>query len=209
LNRRQSLRHVVGAIGAAALPTVAANVDPAAVTAPVRAFYDTLQGVMRRAKALGVQGRYDVLAPVIPATFDVAAMTRIAVGVTWSSIPVAQQAALVDAFGRMTTATYANRFDGYSGERFDVDPEVETRRSGSVVHTRLVQSSGIPIPLDYLMRDSPAGWKIVDVYLAGAISELATRRAEFATILDSGGPSLLIDTLKQQADKLMQPNAGN
>ena len=109
----------------------------------------------------------------------------------------------------MTTATYANRFDGYSGERFDVDPEVETRRSGSVVHTRLVQSSGIPIPLNYLMRDSPGGWKIVDVYLAGAISELATRRAEFATILDSGGPPLLIATLKQQADKLMQPNAGN
>jgi phospholipid transport system substrate-binding protein len=85
-----------------------------------------------------------------------------------------------------------------------VDPAVETRKTGSVVHTRLVQSNGEPIAINYLMRHSAPGWKVVDVYLTGTISELATRRSEFSAILDAGGPTKLIDTLKQQTDQLLQ-----
>jgi phospholipid transport system substrate-binding protein len=55
------------------------------------------------------------------------------------------------------------------------------------------------------MRNSVGHWKVVDVYLAGSISELATRRSEFSGILDAGGPARLVDTLKQQADKLLRP----
>lgn len=205
MNRRRALHALGGLFAVATMPAFGAADDASAVTAPVRAFYDSLLGVMRRAKTLGVPGRYDTLAPVIRATFDLAAMTRIAIGPRWNSIPPEQQAALIDGFTRMTIATYASRFDGYSGERFDVDPEVEARKTGSVVHTRLVQSNGVPIPLNYLMRKSAGSWRIVDVYLAGAISELATRRSEFAGILDAGGPARLIDTLKQQTDKLLRP----
>lgn len=205
MNRRGALRALGAGLAAVALPALGAAGEASIVTAPIRAFYDSLLDAMRRAKALGVHGRYDALAPVIQATFDLAAMTRISVGPGWSSIPPEQQAALIDAFTQMTTATYASRFDGYSGERFEVDPEVETRRTGSVVHTRLIQSNGVPIPLNYLMRESAAGWKIVDVYLAGAISELATRRSEFGAILDAGGPTKLVETLKQQTGKLLHP----
>jgi phospholipid transport system substrate-binding protein len=134
-------------------------------------------------------------------------MTRIAVGPQWNAIPPEQQAALIDAFSRMTIATYASRFDGYSGERFEVDPAVETRKTGKIVHTRLIQSNGQPITLNYLMRDSGSGAKVVDVYLTGTISELATRRLEFAAILATGGPKALIESLQQQTDKLMRPSA--
>jgi phospholipid transport system substrate-binding protein len=205
LNRRGALRALGALPGAVAAPAFGANDEASIVTAPIRTFYDALLDAMRRAKALGVHGRYDALAPVIRATFDLAAMTRISVGPRWNSIPPEQQTALIDGFTRMTIATYASRFDGYSGERFEVDPAVETRKTGSVVHTRLVQSNGEPIAINYLMRRSAAGWKVVDVYLTGAISELATRRSEFGAILDAGGPTKLIDSLKQQTDQLLQP----
>jgi phospholipid transport system substrate-binding protein len=205
LNRRGALRALGALPGAVAAPAFGANDEASIVTAPVRTFYDALLDAMRRAKALGVHGRYDALAPVIRATFDLAAMTRISVGPRWNSIPPEQQTALIDGFTRMTIATYASRFDGYSGERFEVDPAVETRKTGSVVHTRLVQSNGEPIAINYLMRRSAAGWKVVDVYLTGAISELATRRSEFGAIFDAGGPTKLIDSLKQQTDQLLQP----
>lgn len=179
--------------------------DPA--VKPVRAFYDSLLAVMKQAKELGVRGRYDRLAAPIRATFDLAAMTRIAVGPDWSAIPSEAQSALVDGFTRMTIATYANRFDGYSGERFEVEPESEARPTGRIVRTRLIQSNGEPIALNYLLRDSGAGWKAVDVYLTGTISELATRRAEFAALLKSGGPSTLIDSLRQKTDALLRAPA--
>jgi len=205
LNRRGALHALGASIAALASPAFAADEEASAITAPIRAFYDTLLDVMRRAQALGVRGRYDVLAPVIATTFDLPAMTRISVGARWNAIPPEQQAALVDGFTRMTIATYASRFDGYSGEHFEVDPAVETRKTGSVVHTRIVPLSSAPIPINYLMRKSGGKWKVVDVYLAGSISELATRRSEFGAILDAGGPARLIDTLKQQTDELQHP----
>ena len=204
MNRRDAMRVLAcaAAMVLARESVAEAQSDP---TAPVRAFYDALLGVMKRAKTLGVRGRYDALAPVIRKAFDLPAMTRIAVGPRWTSIPADQQSALIDAFSRMTIATYANRFDGYSGERFEVETNVDARGSGSVVHTRIVQPKGEPVTINYLMRKSGGDWKIVDVYLTGTISELATRRSEFGSILDTGGPKALIGSLTQQADRLLQP----
>ena len=175
----------------------------ASVTAPIRAFYDALLDVMKRAKTLGIKGRYDALAPVIEATFDLPAMTRIAVGQRWTSMPKDTQSALVEAFSRMTIATYASRFDGYSGERFEVDPGVESRASGSVVHTRIVQPKGDPVTLNYLMRKGGSAWKAIDVYLTGTISELATRRSEFNAILDAGGSQALVRSLHEQTERML------
>jgi phospholipid transport system substrate-binding protein len=180
-----------------------ATTDPAVVR--IRAFYDALLAVMQRAAQLGPQGRYDKLAPTIKETFDLAAMTRIAVGPAWASIPSEQQAALVEGFTRMTIATYASRFDGFSGERFEVSPTADVRTTGRVVRTRLLPASGEPVMLDYLMRGSGETWRVVDVYLTGTISELATRRSEFGSILKSGGPSALIESLREQTAKLMRP----
>jgi len=205
MNRRETLFAIGGCVTAMATTVFAAEAPAADVTAPIRAFYDALLDVMKHAKALGIRGRYDALAPVIGDTFDLAAMTRISVGPRWTSIPKEQQSALVDAFSRMTIATYASRFDGYSGERFEVDPAVESRGSGIVVHTRIVQSKGEPVTLNYLMRQSAGRWKAVDVYLTGTISELATRRSEFNGILDAGGPQALIGSLRQQTDRIMRP----
>jgi phospholipid transport system substrate-binding protein len=104
----------------------------------------------------------------------------------------------------MTIATYANRFDGYSGERFDVDPTTEARRADRIVRTKLVHPDGQSELLNYLMRGSGDAWKAVDVYLSGTISELATRRSEFGAVLKAGGPEALIDSLRQRSGKLLQ-----
>jgi phospholipid transport system substrate-binding protein len=174
--------------------------DPAA---RVKSFYAALLETMKEARKLGVEGRYKKLAPAIGAAFDLAAMTRIAVGPTWTSLTPEQQSAITTAFTRLTVANYASRFDGYEGERFEVDPTVTERGADRVVNTRLVPKNGEPVVLNYLMRNSGGEWKIVDVYLSGTISELSTRRTEFASLLKSGGPDLLVRTLRARADKLL------
>ena len=204
MKRRHALLGAAALLAGFVLPTcaTAAEVDPA--VAPIRAFYDALLAAMKQADQLGVRGRYDKLAPVIRATFDLPAMTRIAVGPEWTAIPPEQQTALQDSFARMTIATYANRFDGYSGQSFEVDPEILSRNTGRVVRTRLLRPKEEPVTLNYLMRGSGDSWKIVDIYLSGTISELATQRSEFGAILKSGGPAALIESLRAQIDKLMK-----
>jgi phospholipid transport system substrate-binding protein len=188
---------------AALLPFVphahAQSGDPAA---RVKSFYASLLDTMKDAKRLGVEGRYKKLYPVVNSAFDLPAMTRIAVGPSWTAFTPEQQAAVTAAFTRMTVATYASRFDGYDGERFEVDPKIAERGADRVVHTRIVTSREA-VTLNYLMRASGSDWKIVDVYLSGTISELAARRSEFGALLKSGGAEALASTLKARGDKLM------
>ena len=72
-----------------------------------------------------------------------------------------------------------------------------TKVVAELVKTKLVQSNGKPVTLNYLMRGADP--KIADVFLDGTISELAGRRAEFTTILKSGGADALIASLKAKA----------
>lgn len=185
----------------ASVKAAAAEVDPAAARA--RSFYDVLLETMKRAQALGVKGRYDKLAPAVRAMFDLPAMTRIAVGPEWKSLKPDQQITLIEKFERMTIATYASRFDGYEGERFEVDPVTEPRNANRIVRTKLIPKQKEPVVLNYLCHETADGWKAIDVYLSGTISELATRRSEFSAILKSGGAAALIESLQRRADKML------
>jgi phospholipid transport system substrate-binding protein len=198
-------RRALGALACAlttapALPALAQAADPAA--AQIEKFETGLIDVMKRAKALGPKGRYDALEAPIDRTFDLAAMTRFAVGTTWSTIPADQQAALVKAFSRMTVATYAHNFDGYSGEKFELD-KVDTRGPDKLVHTKLV-GTGSPTVLAYRMRESGGAWKVIDVYYNSAVSSLMGQRSEYASTLGSGGAPSLVKKLNAKADDLLK-----
>ena len=177
------------------------SADPAA--SRINSLYDALLDTMKQAKQLGLKGRYDKLAAVLAKSYDLASMSRIAVGQSWSTLSAPQQLAIVNAFTRMTTATYATRFDDFSGEQFEILQTVDQPNGDKIVKTRIIQSNGKPVALNYSMRKTGADWKIVDVYLDGTISELASRRAEFGAILKSGGPDALVSSLVKKGDKLL------
>ena len=202
---RPSRRHflAIAAVAAVALAQrpAFADMDPAAQH--IQSFYDVLLDSMKQASALGIQGRYDKLAPVVQATFDIPMLAKTASGAAWAKIPADQQTAIVTAFGRMVAARYANEFHGYSGERFTVDPSPLPRSADKVVRSQLVPTDGDPTSFDYLMRGSGADWKIEDVYLDGSISQLAVWRSEFSAVLSSGGPDALLAKIKSLGDQLL------
>ena len=178
----------------------AAASDPAART--IEAFDDALLATLKAGPALGVQGRYRKLAPVVEQTFDLPLMSRYAVGPTWPAISPADQQALVRAFTRLTIASYAHNFDRYGGERFEVDPNVVARGPDHIVQSRLATPSRT-VMLTYRMRQGAGGWRIVDVYFDG-VSQLATRRADFQGTLASGGAKALLTHLAAVTDNLLR-----
>jgi phospholipid transport system substrate-binding protein len=182
-----------------AAPARAASADPAG--AQVEAFDAALLDAMKAAKSLGAMGRYHKLEPAVARAFDPATMVRYAVGPGWSSIPPAQQQALTAAFQRLTVAGYAHNFNGYSGERFELDPNIVTRGPDKVVQTKIISPGGAPVAISYRMRQDGGVWKIIDVFYNGAISQLTTRRADFSATLAQSGAAGLIAHLNALADK--------
>jgi phospholipid transport system substrate-binding protein len=173
----------------------------AGAAAVIQRFYDILLSVMKEAAHLSFDQRYQRLAPAVTQTYNLALMTRLAVGPGWVQLQPGQQQRLTDVFSRYTISVYANRFNGYGGERFDVDPNPTPNANGVLVRSWLTKSNGEKVTLDYLMRQG-GGWQVIDVYLSGTISELATRRSEFVGVLQSGGADGLVNLLEQRTAAL-------
>ena len=179
--------------------TAGESTSPSQAVAQLNA---ALLDAMKNAEQLGYQGRYQRLAPVLSQTFNFAVMARVSVGRHWSKLSAEQRERLVDAFSRMSIATFAARFDGYSGEKMEVLGEEEGLRKSVLVRNQLVKSDGEVIPLHYLMRKFEAGWRAVDVHLDAKFSEVATKRAEYTSVIQREGFDALISSLERKIAEL-------
>jgi phospholipid transport system substrate-binding protein len=128
-------------------------------------------------------------------------MARLAVGPSWDALSPAQQQRIVTAFGRYVSATYADRFDRYSGEQLQVTG-AQPYGGGVIVDTRILKAGEDPVTINYMMRQHQGVWQISDVYLDGTISQLATQRSEFYSILARQGVDGLISALDRKVDLL-------
>jgi len=167
----------------------------------VKGLYDALVGTMKSGRSLGQSGRFAHLEPVIRRTFDIPTMARLSVGSSWVTLSEAQRQQVVESFGRYISAIYADRFDSYAGQKLQVTGE-QPAAAGLMVKSQIIKANGEPVNVDYMMRRNGDTWLISDIYLDGAISEVATRRSEFGAILKSEGIDGLIAALNRKANIL-------
>jgi phospholipid transport system substrate-binding protein len=176
-----------------------AAADPAAHK--VEVFYSALVETMKQGPQLGLQGRIRQLTPAVRDTFDLPAMTQLSVGPSWQNLSEADRKSITDAFERMTVANYAKNFSKYDGEKFTVDPMVKMRNDEKIVSSKLTPASGSAVPFNYRMHQADGTWKIVDIYLNGYVSQLALRRADFASTIASAGAAGLVKKINDLVDK--------
>jgi phospholipid transport system substrate-binding protein len=188
----RSVATALAALSVIAIPA-AAQAEPAGDT--VNALHGGLLALMKSGGNHAARAR--AIGPVIDRTFDIPLMTRLSVGPAWTTIPAAQQASLVQAFRNLTVAQYAKNFNSYAGERF-VLGGIETRGGDKLVRTTLSYGTTNE-SLNYRLRANGAQYRIVDVYYRNAISQLATRRADFERVMKTGGAPALIAHLNRLA----------
>lgn len=174
---------------------------PDAAQAPVQTLDDGLLTIMKGAKQLGFAGRAERIGRTVDQVFDIPLMTRLAVGPAWTGFAPADRTAVTAAFRKLTIMQYAANFNGWSGEKFVIDPKVEARGSDRLVRTTLQAPKGDPVSLSYRLRQTGGQWRIVDVFYRNAISQIATRRSDFASIVSRGGAKALVQHLNQLAAK--------
>jgi phospholipid transport system substrate-binding protein len=156
---------------------------------------------MKNGRTLGQSGRFAQLAPVIRRSFDIASMARLSAGSSWIGLSEAQRQEVADSYGRYISAIYADRFDSYDGQKLEVTGE-QPAPFGLLVKSRIIKTNGEPVEVDYVMHRNGESWLISDIYLDSAISEVATRRSEFAAILKTQGIDGLVAALNRKADLL-------
>ncbi len=194
------LRSVLRPLGALilavafALPAAAQEGSPTAV---VERFNAALLDIMQNADELGYEGRYQRLDPVMTEIFDFRSMAQFAVGASnWQQLSQEQQDQLVDAFRRMSISSYAGRFDGYSGQMFQIINEQDGQRGTKIVSSQIVRPNGPPVRLDYVLRQTNGEWRILDIFLNQTVSELSRTRSEYSSVLSRQGFDALISNIE-------------
>lgn len=179
-----------------ATPAAAAQSDAEAV---VESLHAGLLDIMREAESLGFEGRRDRIAPVIKRGYDLGFVARLTIARHWSQLEPEQRAEMVDAFTRLTIATYAARFNGYAGETFET-VSTETARKGRMLVRTLLKVSGAgeeDVRLDYLLHEVGGEWRIINV-VANGVSDLSLKRADYDVTLKQEGFDALVAKLNAQ-----------
>ncbi len=169
-------------------------------TGIVEKLHSTLLAVMKDGEKIGYQGRYGRLEPVIKSSFDMPFISRTVLGKYWESLNKEQRSQFVEAFTRLSIATYAANFDSYSGEQFKMVPERETDGGRILVQSTLVKSDGGQVQLDYLLHRTGEQWRIVNI-IAEGVSDLALKRADYSAFLKSKGFNALLKKLNDKVDQ--------
>jgi phospholipid transport system substrate-binding protein len=197
-----------------ALAVGSASAEPAALsggaataaakpTAAIDALHANLLDVMKNAETLGYAGREQKLRTVIPKYFDVDEMARQSLGgQQWKAASEDARRRYLETFERFMVANYAGRFDGFSGQSFETLGEVPGPRETVIVKSRLIDPTDKNIDLNYRMHQVGGGWKVIDVYLNGSVSELALRRSEFVSIVKRQNLDALLVALDAKIAKL-------
>jgi phospholipid transport system substrate-binding protein len=189
----------------AAVP--AAQAEQAGPAVPIAQLNDALLRIMRLGQGTPFAQRAAVIRPVIEQVFDLPQILRISVGPRWNSFPPAEQTKLLEVFTRYTVASYVANFDSYNGQRFEILPQTRAVGADQVVTTRLVPRSGEATRIDYQMRRTSTGWRVVDVLVDGSISRVAVQRSDFRSLLAGGGPERLISSLERKVASLQSGNS--
>jgi phospholipid transport system substrate-binding protein len=200
-------RRLFGAMALGAVSIASARVaraDTAEPGAVVQSLYDVLLDTMKQGEQLGFEGRYQKLEPVIHKVFDVATMCKIAMGGYWTTLTTDKKNAVLVAFDKYTVSTYASRFKSFNNQKFEVGKTRQVPNDRVLVESTIVKSDGEPVELNYLLRKNAEGWQVIDVYLAGAISQLTQMRSEFSEPLQKGGVDALIQQLDQKVKQLQE-----
>lgn len=166
-------------------------------TAVVNRLHDGLLQAMRGGSAMGYAGRYKTIESTVKQSFDFPAIARVALGRHWAKLSEDQHSRFLETFVRLSVATYASRFDGFSGESFHNLGEQAGGDGRTTVRTELRKADGDAVKLDYVLNKTNDNWLIVNV-IADGVSDLSLKRADYSAVMKSDGIDKLITKLNDK-----------
>lgn len=184
----------LAAATAVALPAEAAD-GPAAqliekVAAEVIELIKANKGPQLEAGIRGVLLKY----------FDIPYMGRAALATHWNATSPDQRERFLKAVVSSEARAYTERFSQYGGQTLTVTRVMQRGAGVSVVDSKLNQTNGQPINIQWEVRDTGQGLRITDVKIEG-VSMVMTHRSDFNSYISSHGGKVepLIDELEVKA----------
>jgi phospholipid transport system substrate-binding protein len=193
---RKSMNYIIGLLLLAfSVLTYADNVAPDVLVKTTTVDVTTILKRDRAVLLNDSQKLYALIDAKVLPHFDFNQMTMLAVGRYWRQATPAQQQALIKEFRTLLVRTYANALAEFNNQVIEFKPfNMAANATDTTVQTQVKQPGAQPIPIDYSMEKTDAGWKVYDVSIDG-VSLVTNYRSSFATEIRNSGIDGLIHTL--------------
>lgn len=195
---------VTSVLASAAVPTDRPDELVKALTEDVLSVLRSDGGLKKGDASRAVESIEKIVLP----HFDLRRMTMLAVGRDWRNATAEQQHRLIDSFYDMLVRTYSNALTEYSNQTVSFKPLRMSSGDRTVrVQTEVQQPGGQPIPVDYMLEQNGAAWKVFDVVIAG-VSLVTNYRGTFAQEIRAGGIDGLIRALETRGSEIAKAAEG-
>jgi phospholipid transport system substrate-binding protein len=199
--RRVALRVAVAVLIAS--PLAPSVVSPVFASEPAAELISsTAAQVIDIVKTTTGAARQAAIQQVLQANFDLPYMAQTALGIHWAKASPDQQARFLKATESAEARAYSERFGQYAGQTLAIGKTTSRPNGVYIVDSRLNQSNGQPIKIEWEVRQGAQGLRITDVKVEG-VSMVMTRRSDFNSYIQTNGGKVqpLIDELEARASR--------
>ena len=183
---------------------VAALAAPArAADGPAAALIEKASGeVIALIKAKTGPDREAGIRAILVTYFDLPFMGQSALGTHWAATPAPQRERFLKAVVSAEASAYSERFGQYGGQTLVLGKSTTRPNGVTVIDSKLNQTNGQPIKIEWEVRDIAGAPRITDVKIEG-VSMVITRRTDFTSYIQNNGGKVeaLIQELEARAQR--------
>ena len=144
--------------------------------------------------------KFLILDEIIAELYNSKKMIRFIYGRKWKDLDKETKNKLGLTFQKYISFNYVKRFNNIQNLEFEFLSFEEINEKQVLVKTYLRPSVEEKISLDYIISKEEDNWKIFDVLLNGSISEIATKKSEFNSIIINQGATGLIKIITDKIE---------
>jgi phospholipid transport system substrate-binding protein len=136
-----------------------------------------------------------MLEEVIASRFDYTEMSKRTLAAHWTPLTAGERAEFVELFKSFLSDRYADKIEGYSGEKVTYLSE---RIEGHYAEVRTeMRSTKVEIPMDYRLHVKDGTWHAYDI-IADGVSLVKNYRSQFDKIIRSDSYQELVRRLRER-----------
>lgn len=130
--------------------------------------------------------------------FNFERVSRLVLGKNWTRATAEQKSAFQSEFRTLLLRTYATALSKYKDQKIEFLPLRMTDDAKTVsVKTKIIQSGGQPITVDYSLAREGDTWKVYDIVIE-AVSLVTNYRGQFSQEIRQNGLDSLIKKLAEK-----------
>ena len=142
-------------------------------------------------------GNLDKITVLIQNTYRVEKMLSLIIGKEWKNVSIKKRNQLVNVFTEYISKNYIRRFIKIKKPIFTTNETKDVGKNYKMVKTQLIVGNET-VSVNYLLNEVNVYWKIFDVLLAGSVSEIATKKSEFASFISKNNVDSLIEAITKK-----------